>query len=94
MSDTASFGSLIRKWEDEKPIPEAKPEWKDVDGIRRYISVYFYGHLSKMFGFRNDWAKLYDEEIAKYTVKKPQMDTEDENLVSYEDIFGSGDLND
>lgn len=93
MSDTASFGTLIKRWEDEKPIPEAKPEWKDVDGIRRYISVYFLGHLSKMFGFKNDWSQLYEDEIAKYTVNKPQIDEDDENLVSYEDIFGSGDLN-
>lgn len=93
MSDTASFGTLIKRWEDEKPVPEAKPEWKDVDGIRRYISVYFLGHLSKMFGFKNEWSQLYEEEIAKYTVDKPQFSESEENLVSYEDIFGSGDMN-
>ena len=46
-----------------------------------------------MFGFKNDWSQLYEDEIAKYTVNKPQIDEDDENLVSYEDIFGSGDLN-
>ena len=91
MSDTASFGTLIKRWEDEEPIPEPKPEWRDVDGIRRYISVYFLGHLSKMFGFKNDWSRLYEEEIAKYTVNKPDFD--DSNEISYEDIFGSGDDN-
>lgn len=93
MSDTASFGTLIKRWEDEKPVPEPAPEWKDVDGIRRYISVYFLGHLSKMFGFKNDWQQLYDDEIAKYTVNKPQYDNDEDNLITYEDIFGSGDLN-
>lgn len=90
MSDTACFGTLIKRWEDEEPIPEPKPEWRDIDGIRRYISVYFLGHLSKMFGFKNDWSKLYEEEIAKYTVNKPDFtDVE----ISYEDIFGTGDDN-
>lgn len=93
MSDTASFGTLIKRWEDEKPIPEAKPEWQDVDGIRRYISVYFLGHLSKMFGFKNDWSQLYEDEIAKYTVNRPTINEDDEYTISYEDIFGSGDLN-
>ena len=85
MSDTASFGTLIKRWEDEKPIPEAKPEWKDVDGIRRYISVYFLGHLSKMFGFKNDWSQLYEDEIAKYTVNKPQIDEDDELGIRFHD---------
>ena len=37
--------------------------------------------------------EIIEDEIAKYTVNKPQIDEDDENLVSYEDIFGSGDLN-
>ena len=89
LSDSACFGTLIKKWEDEKPIPKAKPEWEDVDGIRRYISVYFLGHLCKMFGFQNQWSALYDEEIAKYTVNKPEISETDVNTVGYDEIFGS-----
>lgn len=91
MSDTASFGALIKRWEDEEPIPEPEEKWKDVDGIRRYISVFFFGHLSKMFGFKNNWSQLYEDEIRKYTVDRPELEEEDINQISYEDIFGSGD---
>ena len=90
MSDTASFGVLIKRWEDEDPIPEPEEKWKDIDGIRRYISVYFFGHLSKMFGFKNNWSKLYEDEIRKYTVDRPDIDEEDINQITYEDVFGSG----
>lgn len=91
MSDTASFGALIKRWEDEEPIPEPDEKWKDVDGIRRYISVFFFGHLAKMFGVKNNWSKLYDDEIKKYTVDRPELEDEDVNQITYEDLFGSGD---
>ena len=88
-SDSMVFGVLIKKWEDNEPVPDPLPEWRDVDGIRRYITVYFLGHLCKMFGIKNAWSELYEEEIAKYTVNKPQITEENINQVSYEDIFGS-----
>lgn len=91
LSDTASFGVLIKRWEDEDPVPEPDEKWKDVDGIIRYISIFFFGHLSKMFGFKNNWSKLYEEEIGKYTVNRPELEDVDINQISYEDIFGSGD---
>lgn len=93
MSDTASFGSLIKRWEDEDPIPEPDERWKDVDGIRRYISTFFFGHLAKMFNFKNNWSKLYEDEIRKYTVDRPELSDSDVNQITYEDIFGSdGDI--
>lgn len=91
MSDTASFGVLIKRWEDEEPIPEPEEKWKDIDGIRRYISVFFFGHLAKMFGVKNNWSKLYDEEINKYTVNRPELEEQDIDQITYEDLFGSGD---
>lgn len=89
ISDTASFGTLIKRWEDEEPIPEPEEKWKDIDGIRRYISVFFLGHLSKMFGFKNNWSKLYEDEIRKYTVDIPELSECDVGQISYEDIFGT-----
>lgn len=91
LSDTASFGVLIKQWEDNDPIPEPDPRYKDIDGIRRYISVWFLGHLSKMFGFKNEWSQLYEDEIKKYTVKDIDYSEENVNSVSYEDLFGKGD---
>lgn len=90
MSDTASFGVLIKRWEDEEPIPELEDKWKDIDGIRRYISVFFFGHLAKMFGIKNNWSQLYEEEIKKYTVNRPDLEDADVNQITYEDLFGSG----
>ena len=67
-----TFGTLIQRWEDEKPIPEPRDEWKDVDGIGKAITVWFFGHLAKMFHIDNDAAELYEKEVAKYTVEPPR----------------------
>jgi hypothetical protein len=72
-TEVQTFGTLIKKWENEKPIPKADKEFEDVDGIKKYISIWFFGHLCKMLGIQNDYSKQYDDEIMKYTVDMPEM---------------------
>lgn len=71
--DEETFGTLIKKWEDEKPIPQPEGEFADVDGIKKLVTVFFFGHLCKMFNIKNDYADMYEEEIAKNTVSRPQQ---------------------
>lgn len=37
------------------------------------MTVFFFGHLCKMFNIKNDYADMYEEEVAKYTVSRPQQ---------------------
>lgn len=67
-----TFGTLIKKWENERPIPEPDGAWKDVDGIGKYIRTFFLGHMAKMFDKENPFKEEYDEEISKYTVTPPK----------------------
>lgn len=76
LAEQNTFGTLIKKWEDTDPVPEAAPEWKDVDGIGHYIRTYFLGHLCNMFHFDNSYAAEYKEEMDKYTVKPPHYEDE------------------
>lgn len=87
-NDTLTFGQLIEKWEEEKPIPEPSEEFKDVDGIGKYIRVWFMGHLAKMLGLKNAYTREYEEEIAKYTVTKPQLQEEGRSEAIYNVMFG------
>lgn len=73
-TDQASFGTLIKQFENEHPIPEPSPEWKDVDGIKKYINVWFLGHLSRMMGIKNDNVTEYNSEIEKYAVEEEESD--------------------
>lgn len=87
LADQNTFGTLIKKWETELPISEPDPEWKDVDGIAKYIHVYFLGHLCKMMGIKNSYSRMYDEEMDKYKVEKPEYEGDDEAL--FDAVFSS-----
>ena len=76
---------MIDKWENEEPIPEPKEEWKDVDGIVKYITVWFFGHLCKMLNIKNSYCRMYEEEIKKLTVERPNLYEDDES--AFNDIF-------
>lgn len=86
-----TFGTLIKKWENERPIAKPAPEWEDVDYIKKYISVYYLGHLANMIGIKNklgdEWSRLYDEEIEKNTVKPPSYFEEEADTPSFEEVF-------
>lgn len=92
LSEQNTFGVLIKKWEDEEPIMEPKPEWQDVDGIVRYITVYFLGHLCKMMGVKNKYSHMYEVEMEKYRVERPEYEDDDEAL--FDAVFGGDDIGD
>lgn len=74
-----TFGTLIKKYENERPIPEPDERWKDVDGISRYVKVFFTGHLARMLGKKDeDLEEVYWEEMSKYTVDEPEKQDDDE----------------
>jgi hypothetical protein len=87
-ADRQPFGVMIKVRENSRPIPEPSPEFRDVDGIVRYITVWFLGHLCKMLGIRNSYCKLYEEEMARRRVEKPEYESEDDEGL-FNDIFGS-----
>ncbi|MEK4907347.1 hypothetical protein [Niallia sp. FSL M8-0099] len=72
-----TFGTLIKKYENEKPIPEPDEKWKDVDKVSKYIRVFFLGHLSRMLGIKNEYEEEYWDEIDKLTVEEPVIDDEE-----------------
>lgn len=79
--DQESFGTLIKKWENEKPIPEPDEAWKDVDGIGKYVRTFFLGHLARLFGKEGDnpYKDEYEEEIEKHTVRPPNRNVAEED---------------
>lgn len=86
--DGTPFGVWIKRWEDQRPIPEPDPELQDVDGIIRYILTWFYGHLAKMLNIKNAHSKLYDDAIAELRIERPEyVDEDDETMIN--DIFAT-----
>lgn len=79
ISDQDTFGTWIKKLENQHPIPEARGEWKDPDGVKKMVDTFFMGHLSNVLHVNNDMAEAYKEEMEKYTVKPPKYDDMDDN---------------
>ena len=86
------MGVMIQMFESERPAPDPDPEWEDVDGIVRFITVYFLGHLSKMLKLKNKYAMMYDEEMNRYKVEIPELENADEDDI-FEYIINGGDNN-
>jgi len=90
LTEAKTFGQLIQKWENEKPIPEPDEEFRSVNKIGLYLDVFFKGHMSRMMGLKNAFSHTYERFIKKYTVDKPQYDEDTDSETLFDQIFGTG----
>lgn len=74
-SEQLTMGTMIKRFENEKPIPEPLDEWKKNNWIE-YVLVWFFGNLCRMMGKPNPFKEKYEEEMERYTV---DSDEEGEN---------------
>ncbi len=88
MADAQTFGTLIQKYEETRPLPEIDPELADVDKIGLYIDSFYRGHACKMLGLKNTFTNLYEKVMSKYTVKPPEYNDETDSEVLFDKIFG------
>ena len=92
VADAQTFGTLIDKWENTRPIPEIDEELRDVDRIGQYIDVFFKGHLAKMMGLKNGLSNQYTQFMKKYTVDKPEYKEDEDGEALFDAIFGNGSI--
>lgn len=78
--DSTPLGVWLYRYENEKPLPEIDDDLKDVNGLKKYIFTWF-GHVCKMLGVKNTYTKLYEEEIARLRVEKPEYDDDDDETL-------------
>lgn len=86
-NDATPFGVWIKRFEDGRPIPEPDPELEDVDGVIRYFTIWVLGHLCKMLNIKNTYCKMYEDELAKMRIERPEYVDEDDETM-FNDIFG------
>ena len=94
MADNQTFGTLIDKWENTRPIPEIDEDLRDVDKIGLYLEIFFKGHLAKMMGLKNGLSNLYSKFMKKYTVEKPEYNDDEDGEALFDAIFGSANIED
>lgn len=88
------LGVWLYRYEQKRPLPEIDDDMKDVNGIRKYVFTWM-GHLCKMLGIKNGYADLYEKEIARLRVERPEYDGEDDEafmsrLFEEEDGYDEG----
>jgi len=84
-----TFGTLIQKYEETRPLPEIDPELQDVDKIGKYITVFFLGHLCKMLGIKNRFSGMYEEYMRKYKVERKDIADDEDTEDVFEKVFGN-----
>ena len=88
-SDAQTFGTLIQKYEETRPLPEIDKDLEDVDKIGLYIDTFYRGHACKMLNIPNAFSHLYEKVMNKYIVKPPEYNDETDSEILFEKIFGS-----
>lgn len=86
-SEAQTLGTMIQKWEENRPISEPEDDLKDVDNLAWYIDVFYRGHISKVVKLKNSFSALYEKAMAKFTVKKPHYDEETDEEDLFNQIF-------
>ena len=90
-ADNQTFGTLIDKWENTRPLPEIDEELKDIDKIGFYIDTFFKGHTCKMLNVKNAFSNLYSSMMKMFTVSKPEYNLDEDDYdseINFDTIFG------
>lgn len=74
-NDQITFGTLIKKWENERPVPKPLE-----DEMKEYIDTFMVGHLAKMEGLNNELTEKYDKALAKYTIDFEEINRDEEEF--------------
>lgn len=87
------LGVGIQTWEFRRPLPETPENQKDKSHTIKNITTWFLGHACKMVGLKNSYCKLYDQEMERLRVKRPEYaDEDDDTLLA--DIFDNSSIGD
>lgn len=84
------LGVWLWRYENKRPLPEVDKDLKDVNGIKKYVFTWM-GHVSKMLGLKNTYTRLYEDEVEKLRVEKPEYEDEDEETLLIDSYSESGD---
>lgn len=71
------LGVWLYRYENKRPLPDIDDSLKDVNHIKKYVFTWM-GHLCKMLGIKNGYTRMYEEEMARLRVEKPEYDDEDD----------------
>lgn len=81
---TKPLGVWLDIYEHKRPLPETEKSLRDVNGVRKYVFIWVLGHLCKMLGIKNSYSQLYEEEVERLRVEKPEYEGDDDESFIYD----------
>lgn len=92
--ESTPMGVWLYRFEKKRPIDiidEDDPLYGKKMSTLKYITAWIVGHICKMVGAKNSYNKIYEEELAKFRVDRPELADEDDEEFLY-DIFEDVDI--
>ena len=89
MLQNTPLGVWLYRFENERPLPDIDDELKE-NKYRRYVFTWM-GHLCKMLGLKNAYSKLYEDEIERLRVEKPEYSGDDDETFLMNVMEDAGD---
>lgn len=88
--ESVPLGVWINRFENERPLPEDENE----SVLKKFVHTWMFGHLAKMVGLRNSYTQMYEDEMDRLRVEKPEYaNDDDDDLITAafgEDVFEDG----
>lgn len=88
-SDAQTMGTILKRCEEERPLPKVAPEHEDVEHWGMYVDAFFRGHGSKMFGFKNRYSNIYDNVMREFTATLPEYEDEEDTEALFDKVFNA-----
>lgn len=67
-NESNTFGVFIKKIENEMPIDEPLPQYRDVDGIAFFVKAFFAASMAKSLGVENPYPQEYAEAMEQLNI--------------------------
>lgn len=87
------LGVWLYKYENKRPLPEIDDELKDTNHILKYVFTWL-GHVFKMLGKKHGFTRLYEAEIDRLRIEKPEFADEDDEDFLVDALGGAEDEED
>lgn len=72
-NDAQTFGNWVKIWENEKPVPEPLEEFKDVDGIAKYIRNNFLSPMLTSLEANNPYEEEYQDHVDEFGISQEEL---------------------
>lgn len=85
------MGVWLWRYENKRPIPEVDDDLKDVNKILKYVFVWL-GHIFKMLGKKGGFTRLYEAEMQRLRVERPEYSGEDDEDLIVDALSDVGEI--